>query len=253
VHYEMMFPNQIRKAIDENWPVVLPMGVLEYHSEHLALGMDTLVVERALKIMEAEMNVVILPAFYYGAASYAVAPAARNGSVHVSCEQLMPFARGLFTSLLKIGFRNIHGIIHHQSENFAAGMPTDLAFKTAARQLIFEYLEAERGEGWWGRDDMQDYYDQHDAGSDPFSWIRFHPLMDEKTIKAYDFDHAGIGETSLMMSLCPEGVDMDKFDDTKWYSRTAKDASKAYGETATAGILVHLRKILKTGEATHND
>ena len=244
MHYEMMFPDQIRKAIDENWPVVLPMGVLEYHSEHLALGMDTLAVTRSLDLIEKEIDLVILPVFYYGAASYAVAPAARNGSVHVSCEQLMPFARGLFSSLLKIGFRNIHGIIHHQSENFAAGMPTDLAFKTAARQLIFDYLEAERGEGWWGSKEMQGYYDQHDAGTDPFNWIKFHALMDEKTIGDYDFDHAGIGETSLMLSLCPEGVDMSKFDDTNWYSRTAINSSKEYGDTATERILTHLRTIL---------
>jgi creatinine amidohydrolase/Fe(II)-dependent formamide hydrolase-like protein len=245
MHYEMMFPDQIRKAIDDNWPVVLPMGVLEYHSEHLALGMDTLVVIRALELIEKKIDVVILPPFYYGAASYAVAPAERNGSVHVSCEQLMPLARGLFSSLLKIGFRNIHGIIHHQSENFSAGMPTDLAFKTAARQLIFDYLEENRGEGWWGSEDMQDYYEKHEAGSDPFNWIKFHALMDEKTIEEYDFDHAGIGETSLMMSLCPEGVDMEKFNDKNWYSKSAINSSKEYGDTATEKILENMRKILK--------
>jgi creatinine amidohydrolase len=51
MRYEMMLPYQLRQAIDENWPVVLPMGVLEYHSEHLALGMDTLVVIRALELI----------------------------------------------------------------------------------------------------------------------------------------------------------------------------------------------------------
>lgn len=245
MRYEMMFPDQIRQAIDEHWPVVLPMGVLEYHGEHLAVGMDTLVVVRALETIEKEIDLVILPTFYYGAGSYAVEPAERNGTVHVDCEQLIPFAKGLLTSLLKIGFRNIHGIIHHQSENFSAGMPTDLAFKTAARKITFDHLEQTRGEGWWGSNDMQDYYAQHDAGSDPFSWIKFHSLMDEQTQKDYTFDHAGIGETSLMMSMCPEGVDMSKFTEEKWYSRTAKDSTKEYGDTAKERILEHLRKILK--------
>lgn len=44
MRYELMLPHQIRTAIDENWPVILPLGVLEYHGEHLAVGMDTLVV-----------------------------------------------------------------------------------------------------------------------------------------------------------------------------------------------------------------
>ena len=42
MRYELMLPHQIRRAIAENWPVVLPLGVLEYHGEHMALGMDTL-------------------------------------------------------------------------------------------------------------------------------------------------------------------------------------------------------------------
>ena len=50
------------------------------------------------------------------------------------------------------------GLDEDETENFAAGMPTDLAFKFAARQAIFSFLEKERGEGWWGADKMADYY-----------------------------------------------------------------------------------------------
>lgn len=245
MRYEMMLPHQIHRAIDENWPVVLPIGVLEYHAAHLALGVDTLVVIRSVELLEQELNLVILPPFYYGAASYAVEKAERSGAIHVDCEQLIPLAKGLFRSLLKIGFRNVHGIVHHQTENFVAGMPTDLAFKTAARKTIFDFIEDERGEGWWGAGEMSEYYDQHAAGTDPFSWIKLHALMDPQTQEAYTFDHAGIGETSLMMSLCPEGVDMTKFNEDKWYARTAKEASKEYGDTAKVRILEHLRNILR--------
>lgn len=242
--YELMLPYQIRDAIDRNVPVVLPMGVLEYHAEHLAVGMDTLAVIKILEILEQRIELVVLPPFYYGAASAAVAGPHRNGSVHVNSDQLQPFATGLFTSLLNIGFRNIHGIIHHQSENFAAGMPTDLAFRTSARKVIFDFLEAERGEGWWGDASMSDYYAQHAEGDDPFSWITFHPLMDDKIIAAYDFDHAGIGETSLMLALCPEGADMGHFDESKWFCRTAKDASAEYGRSAVDMIIERFVTIL---------
>ncbi len=44
MRYELMRPSQIREAIKRRTPVVLPIGVLEYHSEHLPLGMDTLAV-----------------------------------------------------------------------------------------------------------------------------------------------------------------------------------------------------------------
>ena len=204
MRYELMLPHQIRTAIAENWPVVLPLGVLEYHGEHMAVGMDTLAVTRMLDLIEPELDLVILPPFYYGAASYAVEPPEGNGSVQVDGGVLAPFAEALFFSLLRVGFRNIHAIIHHQTENFAAGMPTDLAFKSAGRQAIFRFIERESGEGWWGNEQTANYYAEHAAGNNPFNWVQVHPLMSPEILAQYPFDHAGQGETSLMMALCPQ-------------------------------------------------
>ena len=244
MRYEMMLPHQIRRAIEENWPVVLPLGVIEYHGEHMAVGMDTLVVIKVLERLEPEMDLVILPPFYYGAASYAVEPPEGNGSIQVGQEVLAPFAGDLFRSLLRVGFRNIHFFIHHQSENFAVGMPTDLSFKFAARQVIFAWLEEHRGEGWWGDASMRDYYGQQAAGDDPFNWIKGHPLLTAEMIAKYPFDHAGIGETSLMLALCPEAVEMGRIDDTKWYTRSAHDASAELGQKGVEMIEEHLRSVL---------
>lgn len=244
MRYELMLPHHIRRAIADRWPVVLPLGVLEYHGEHLGVGMDTLAVIKVLERLEPEMDLVILPSFYYGASSYAVAPPEGRGSVHVDAQSLLPIAMDLFRGLLRIGFRNIHFVIHHQSENFAAGMPTDLAFKFAAKQVIFEFLEDDRGEGWWGDNSMADYYADREVGADPFSWIRGHPLMTEAIIEQFHFDHAGKGETSLMMALCPEAVDMTRFSEEHWFTQDAKEASAELGEKAVGLILKHLRTVL---------
>lgn len=246
MRYELMLPHQVRTAIAENWPVVLPLGVLEYHGEHMAVGMDTLAVIKMLELVEKEMDIVILPPFYYGAASYAVEPPEGNGSVQVGGRELAPFGEALFFSLLRIGFRNIHAIIHHQTENFAAGMPTDLAFKLAGRQAIFRFIEKERGEGFWGDEKTANYYAEHAAGSNPFNWVQVHPLMTAETFAGYPFDHAGQGETSLMLSLCPEAVDMAHVGENKaWYTATAKDASVELGNKGRDMILERLRKLLK--------
>ena len=210
----------------------------------MAVGMDTLAVVKVLDIIEAERDLVILPPFYYGAASYAVEPPEGNGSVQVGGDRLFPFAEALFTSLLRIGFRNIHFFIHHQTENFAAGMPTDLAFKLAARQAIFAFLEKERGEGWWGDVKMANYYLEQAGGYDPFNWIKGHPLMTPDFFAEYPFDHAGQGETSLMMALSPEAVDMKRFSAKKWYTRSAKKASAKLGGKGRDLILAHVRKAL---------
>lgn len=244
MRYELMLPHQIRTAIKQNWPVALPLGVLEYHGEHLAVGLDTLVAVKALEILEKEIDLVILPPFYYGAASYAVEPPEGSGTVHVSAEKLFPFAQEMFRGLLRIGFRNIHVFIHHQTENFAAGMPTDLAFKFAARQTIFEFLEKERGEGWWGSAKMATYYAKQATGDDPFNWIKAHPLLTAEAIRQYPFDHAGQGETALLMAFCPEGVDMKRLSAKKWYTKSAKQASMKLGAKGRDLILAHMREVL---------
>lgn len=249
MRYELMLPYQIRTAIEERWPVVLPLGVLEYHGEHLGVGMDTLAVIKATELLEKETDIVILPSFYYGTAGYAVAPPEQNGTIQVEADHLQPVACDIFLSLLRVGFRNVHFFIHHQSENFAAGMPTDLAFKFAARQAIFKFLEKERGEGWWGDNAMADYYAQQSQGNDPFNWIQGHPLMDDDIIKKYPFDHAAQGETSLMMALCPDAVDMTRYSSDKWFLESARDASEELGRKGTDLILQHMRRVLGIDQA----
>jgi creatinine amidohydrolase/Fe(II)-dependent formamide hydrolase-like protein len=123
-------------------------------------------------------------------------------------------------------------------------MPTDLAFKFAARQAIFAFLEKQHGEGWWGSEKMADYYAQQSSGDDPFNWIKTHPLMSPDVMAAYPFDHAGQGETSLLMALCPEGVDLARLSDAKWYTRSARDSSAELGAEGRERILAGLRKVL---------
>lgn len=244
MRFELMLPYQIRAAIQRNTPVVLPLGVLEYHGEHMGVGMDTLAVTRILDRLEDEMQLIILPPFPYGAASYAVEGPEGTGSLQIDAGRIAPFAEELFFGLLRIGFRNLHGVIHHQTENFVAGMPTDLAFRFGGRQAVFRFLERERGEGWWGKAEMRDYYAEHATGSDPFNWVRIHPLMTKEITAQYPFDHAGIGETSLMLALAPEAVDAARTgENTGWYTETATGASAELGETGVALILAHLRQV----------
>ena len=245
MRFDLMRPHEIREAIARNLPVLLPLGVMEYHGEHMGVGMDLLAVTRVLDRLEREAEIVILPPFAYGAASYAVEGPEGTGTLHVDAGKIAPFAEEMFLGLLRIGFRNIHGVIHHQTENFAAGMPTDLAFRFAGRQAVFRFLERERGEGWWGRSDMRDYYAQHDAGTDPFNWIRVHPLMSKAITADYPFDHAGIGETSLMLALAPETVEVERMGENRsWYTEGAASASAEMGERGVALILAHLREAL---------
>ena len=195
--------------------------------------MDTLAVTGILEILEKDRISSSFRPFIMVRPATPSNHRNAHGTLHVDAEALLPVAKAMFTGLLRIGFRNIHVVIHHQTENFTAGMPTDLAFKFAARQAIFAFLEGQRGEGWWGAKTMADYYAQQTAGDDPFNWIKAHPLMPPRVIESYPFDHAGQGETSLLLALLPEGVDLSRISDDKWYSRSAREASAGTGTERT--------------------
>jgi creatinine amidohydrolase/Fe(II)-dependent formamide hydrolase-like protein len=249
MRFEHMRPHQIRAAIAANIPAVLPIGVQEYHGEHLPVGVDLLAVTRAVERLEAQApeRLIILPAFGWGAASFAVS-GPEAGTVQVDAEAFLPFARGLFAGLLALGLRNIHGVIHHQTENFARGMPTDLSFRLAARAAVFAHLEATRGKGWWGKGEMAAYYEGHAQGDNPFNWIAVHPLMPAAVAQHFPFDHAGEGETALMLALAPELVEPARMaENDTWYTASAQRATQAQGEAGVAVILAHLRGVLGLG------
>ena len=249
MRFEQMRPHQIRAAIAAGIPAVLPIGVQEYHGEHLPVGVDLLAVTRCVERLEAEgpERLIVLPAFAYGAASFAVS-GPEGGTLQVDAAAFLPFAEGLFAGLLAIGFRNIHGVIHHQTENFWQGMPTDLAFRLAARQAVFAHLEATRGKGWWGKGEMAEYYAGHARGDNPFNWISVHPLMPPEVVQHFPFDHAGEGETALMLALCPELVEPGRMaENDTWYTASAPKATPAQGEAGVAVIIRHLRGVLGLG------
>ncbi len=240
MQYDRMRPAQIAQAIQAGTPVVLPIGVMEYHGQHLPAGVDLLVVTETLARLGD--SIITLPPFAYGAASHAVAGPG-SGTLHLDATALLPMAEALFAALLATGFRNLHGVIHHQTENFAQGMPTDLTFRLAARNSIFRHLERERGPGWWGDRGMQDYYADHAAGADPFNWIRIHPLFPKGA--DFPFDHAGLGETALMLALAPDAVDMGRvLDGGHWYTETAPQATAELGERGVQIALAHLRRVI---------
>lgn len=239
--FARMRPHQLRAAIDANLPVVLPIGVLEYHGAHLPSGVDLLAVTEVLSRLEDE--IVTLPPFAYGAASHAVAGPEGTGTLHIDASNLLPMAEGLFAALLRAGFRNIRGVIHHQTEGFDQGMPTDLAFRLAGRNAIMRFLEATHGPGWWGARGMADYYAAQAQGADPFNWIRILPLFPKGA--DFPFDHAGRGETALMQALAPDTVEIARAGEgDHWYTDDAAQASAALGEHGLRIALTHLRAAL---------
>ena len=81
--------------------------------------------------------------------------------------------------------------------------------------------------------------------TNPWQPVELFTFMNEQAQKQFPVDHAGKQETALMMAFCPQGVDMKRFVDTKWFAKQAIQADMDYAEKAKQAILDGLRKVLK--------
>jgi ABC-type maltose transport system permease subunit len=108
MRYELMLPHQIRAAIDGQWPIVLPLGVLEYHGEHMAVGMDTLAVTVVAAFI---LSLVLcwneyfftLPLTGFDAQTLPVMVASQTGSSGINWWTIAALATAVITPLLLIG------------------------------------------------------------------------------------------------------------------------------------------------------
>ena len=239
-----IFFDEIKDARERKVPFVIPIGTIEYHTRHLSSGTDTFVVTGVLRELEKRKEIVVCPPIWYGVASYAVA-GPESGTIHVDVDAYEQYLYCILKSLVYGGVKNIYCIPHHQTEN-AGLMPMTLACHKAAKKVIMEYLEDTKGLGWWGSDDYADYYENCGTGDDPFSYIKVLPLLGEEVQAFCGFDHAGKVETSMMLSLYPKRVDLERRkDNTEWYAKSAQEASKEFGDAIVERTLEYLEKVIQ--------
>jgi len=242
-----MLPYQIEKARQEGWPLFLPAGTVEYHGEHLPLGVDTIAVLKALDEVEKKIACVIAPTVWYGPSSYAVA-GPEKGTIDVDVDRFEGHVQDVLSGLLQTGFHRIFVVIHHQFE-MGQLMPEALAFRKAGMKLAFQWQEREKGRGWWGSPAMETYYQKMGSREDPMNWVRVVPLMSPEIQKKMGYDHAGKLETSLMQHAVPGLVEMGRLEgDGLWFTRDARAASAAHGEKTIEMVVKYLVEITRFGE-----
>ena len=165
----MAYPLEAEKAKKENWPILLPVGTMEYHSSICPFGCDTLVAQGICERIAKEVDAMVLPPVWYGVASYAVGGPEKN-TLNVDVDTLEKYVYCVLESLFKSGYKkNIYVIVAHQTEDY---MPMTLACMKAAKKLIMADLEKTGGYGWWGNNDNKDFYENLKGNDNPWNWIR---------------------------------------------------------------------------------
>ncbi len=239
-----IFPREVEHAQKNNVPLVLVGGTVEYHGAHCSYGCDTLIAEGLVNKVAEKKEIIVAPSIAYSPSSYAVG-GRQSGTVHVVERAFEEYVYYVFKSFLYSGYKNIYVVIHHQFEQ-ESEMPMTLCYRLASKRATMEYLQETIGEGWWGSENYASYYDQLEGENNPFNWIKVIPTMSAEVQNVTGYDHAGKFETSILMSLYPNAVDLSRLDEKQhWFTKSALGANKKLGDEMVKKSLEYLLKVIK--------
>ena len=172
---EEMTPAEFKAAVAENPVFIVATGILEWHADHLPLGTDALKMRGIAERLAAETNAILLPQNWFGVVGYDE----MLGTITFSKPLVKQIMAEFFENLEKMGAKLIVFLTGHYG-------PYQVETITEATA---EYMAHSKV-----RIIAQPEYE----GAD-FSGL------------GCGADHADKYETSLMMALYPQLVQMDEF------------------------------------------
>ena len=160
---------------------VLAIGSTEYHGDHLPYGTDTIVADHLASQIASELDILLLPTLPIGMSHhYSGFPI----SLSISTETLIHMLKEVFDSLYQHNIKRLL-IINGHDGNIPAIQGATNEYRTRNPDFKIAVLEA-----WW------------ETASN---------LLPENTFEVWGgLGHGGEGETSMMLHIRPELVNMDK-------------------------------------------
>ena len=168
----------------ENIVIIQPIGAIEQHGPHLPIAVDSAislgVLGKALEQLDSDIPAYALPCLYYGKSNE---HAGFPGTISLSATTLLSVIREMASSIYHSGFRKLILMNSH------GGQPQIM--EIAARDLHQEHP---------------------DFSVFPlFTWRVPHTAGELLTAQEQEYGiHAGDAETSIMLSLLPDWVQMNK-------------------------------------------
>jgi creatinine amidohydrolase len=205
VKYEEMLPHEFEEAILRFPVAYVPVGSLEWHGRHMALGNDSLKAYGILLLTAEKFGGIVVPPTYWGHMKMYDKPCSHPGIPPRLVDEL--FA-AIFQGLVVSGFKVIIGVTGH-----------DVDQQLESLQKAADSISAQGNAVGFAMKE-----------GDLYDWD------DEK------MDHAGYWETSILQYLRPELVDLEQIKDVDLSSEAGHrkagilgrdprtEASRALGE-----------------------
>jgi creatinine amidohydrolase len=208
IQWELMLPEEFDQAVDALPTCFLPLGTVEWHGFHNALGLDS-IKAHALCIESASKAAggVVHPPLYGGMGGLAKPATVQiEGEMTWDNSLLRPWLEKLCSEFHRLGFKAIIMLTGHYGHN---------------QQIVVREAAARMTERL-----------QIPVLGTPEYWL----AMDI----GYTGDHAGIGETSLLWHLHPDLVAMERIDADPDYGKddsikkgSSRELGKEYAELIT--------------------
>ena len=159
---------------------ILPVGSVERHGDHLPLGTDTLEAETVASMVSEKMGAHLFPPVWYGSS---LSLRRFGGTIDVEPNSLHSYVKSIIREILRNGYLLVVVINGHGGNSYI--------LREVAREVASEFRErAIMVIDWW-----------KDVGQKVRETLFESP------------GHAGEDETSVMMSIAPDYVDMDSAKD----------------------------------------
>lgn len=196
--YQELLPHELEAILASHPVAYLPLGTLEYHGPHLAVGNDAIKAEAICERACLRTGGVLVPTLYWGiGGGHKEYPA----SVIVRDQILPDLLDEILGGLYRVGFRVFVLLTGHYPKEQVD------AVKAAAQRL----REAHTDVRIWALPEYEAHPQERRA------------------------DHAAQWETSMLMAICPELVDMTRLVGAD--SPDAPDATRTIEEMNASGPL----------------
>jgi creatinine amidohydrolase len=171
--YDELFPREMEEIMTETPIAYLPLGTLEWHGPHLALGNDAVkAYEICLRVAEKAGGIVVPPTFW------AIGGMPHPWTTRFDIDLMEKLFYAIFEQLSHVGFRVIVALTGHY----------DIKQCISLKKVACEFMRKSNTLVFPG------------------------PEIDVAWDKGYHGDHAGKWETSILWALRPDLVDMSRLD-----------------------------------------
>lgn len=217
VKYEEMFPTEFKQALENNPTAYLAIGSLEWHGHHNVLGLDTLKAWRILELVAQRTGGIVFPPLYLGLDGYpdldiVKYPHKAYDCYHLDADLLKKVIKSYVQRMIHIGFKTIYILAGHYPNSKIA-------------QSAIAEIENKN--------------------------IRMIVNIEPDLVPGEEGDHAGKWETSLMLSLFPNFVDLSRMDNQSdrllgVFGTDPKDSTIEYGQEMVEKIVAGIVSELET-------